>query len=400
MKCLTIAWKDFMIRFKDRRGFMLMILMPLILTFILGSALGGVMGEDATVFPKTNLGIVWKDDDPLARQFIRDVLQSRDLKPYIHIKMADSREALEEHIREGSIDAAIVFPNGWSRDLNNGKLKGLTILADPGKSLQSDILQTLSQTFMDRAETTAVSTKTVLSVAVDSGPEQMAGLSQEVADELKQAAQQQWHAVEEKSVGQKPVSGMQYYAAAMAAMFLLFNMMNGAKSFIHERETQTLARLFSTPTEKISILIGKFLGTLYFAVAQFLIFMLATRFLFGVNWGDNALQTLSVGAAFAIAVSGLSMLIASVIHTEKTADVVGGIGVQILALLGGSMVPLTLFPDMLRQIAHIAPNTWALTSLVDIMGGTAWSALALPIGVLAGIGAAAVTIGTWRLQAR
>lgn len=67
--------------------------------------------------------------------------------------------------------------------------------------------------------------------------------------------------------------------------------------------------------------------------------------------------------SYAICVSGLSMLIAAFIREEKTADVMGGIGIQILAILGGSMLPIYVFPDTLQTIANVAPNKWALTSL-------------------------------------
>jgi ABC-2 type transport system permease protein len=400
MKSFTIAWKDFTIRLKDRKGFMLMILMPLLLTAILGAALGGAMGDASTTFPKTTVGVFLQDRDPLSKQFINEVLQSKDLKSYIKVKKEGSQKALEDQIKKGSVDVAIVFPKGWSQDLNNGKLKNLKVLADPGKSIQADIVQSIAKTYSDRVQTVAVATKDILTQPVSAPPSNMATLSQNVVKDMRKTAGEQLNAVKDQSVGKKSVSGMQYYAAGMAAMFLLFNMTVGAKSFLNERESQTLARLLSTPVTKTNIILGKFLGTLYFAVAQFLIFMFATRFLFGVDWGKNTLQTIAIGISFAIAVSGLSMLIASLIKTEKSADLVGGMGVQILAVLGGSMVPITIFPDVLRKVAHIAPNTWALTSFVDIMGGTPWTTLMLPIGVLILIGVAAITIGTWRLQAR
>lgn len=53
-------------------------------------------------------------------------------------------------------------------------------------------------------------------------------------------------------------------------------------------------------------------------------------------------------------------------------DSIGGIGVQVLALLGGSMIPLALFPEALQQLAVIAPNKWALGGFLDIMNGTQW----------------------------
>ena len=68
------------------------------------------------------------------------------------------------------------------------------------------------------------------------------------------------------------------------------------------------------------------------------------------------------------------------------ADVVGSMGVQVLALLGGSMLPLSVFPETLRNIAFLTPNSWALTGFTSIMSGSSWSALWLPAGTLLLIG--------------
>lgn len=193
---------------------------------------------------------------------------------------------------------------------------------------------------------------------------------------------------------------MQYYAAAMAAMFLLFNVINGAKSIINERETETLARLMSSPTSKLSILAGKFLGNLYFVIAQFTIFLVVTSLLFHVNWGGNILQTGLIGLAYSIAVSGLAMLFAAIMKSSKTADTVGGVGVQVFSILGGSMIPLTIFPKTMQMVANIAPNKWALSSFIDIMAGTTWNTLTTPMIVLLLIGIVSIMLGTWRLQVK
>ena len=47
MKSLLIAGKDVKILLKDRKAILMMIVMPIVLTAILGSALKGVMGGEA-----------------------------------------------------------------------------------------------------------------------------------------------------------------------------------------------------------------------------------------------------------------------------------------------------------------------------------------------------------------
>jgi len=219
-----------------------------------------------------------------------------------------------------------------------------------------------------------------------------------LADSLQSVVNEPRNYVAVETAGEQPVSAMQYYAAAMAAMFLLFNAMTGGKSFHRERQMETMARLVMTPTSLQSILVGKFFGTFLFAFFQFTIFMAVTHYLLKVDWGANSLQTFFIAICYCIAVSGLSMVMAVFTSDEKMADVVGSMGVQILALLGSSMLPLSVFPEALRKIALLTPNSWALTGFTSIMSGTSWSALWLPAGTLLLIGGIAILIGSIRLR--
>lgn len=399
MKSFIIARKDFKIRFTDRKGFFMMIFFPIILTAILGSALSGIMSNSS--LPKTTVGVIQNDQDPIATIFVKDVLKGKDLTDLIAVKKVTSEKELRTLLRNEKIDVGIAIPDKWSGDIKNGKLKQVKLLTDPGKDVQGSIVETILQTFVNRVITTSESTKTVLTNSAPAlAPNDQKALAVQLTGSLEKLAKSKQNYFEEASLGKKQVSGMQYYAAAMAAMFLLFNVSNGAKAFINERDTETLARLMSTPTSKLSILAGKFLGNLYCILAQFWIFLAVTYFFFHVNWGENVLQTILIGFAYAIAVSGLSMLFAALIKNLKTADVVGGVGVQVFSILGGSMVPLTVFPKSMLTAANLTPNKWALSSFIDIMAGTTWDALVTPLVVLMMIGCVSITIGTWRLQVR
>lgn len=399
MKSFIIAWKDFKIRFTDRKAFFMMIFFPIILTAILGSALSGIMGSSS--LPVTTVGVIQNDQDPIGTIFVNKVLKGKDLTDVITVKKASTEMELQSLLKKGKIDVGIAIPNYWSKDIQSGKLKQVKLYTDPGKTLQSSVTETIIQTFVNRVMTVSESTRIVLTNSAGTlTPNEFKHLASQLTGSLVELEKTKQSYFQESSVGKKQVSGMQYYAAAMAAMFLLFNVLNGAKSFIHERDTETLARLMSTPTSKLSILAGKFLGNLYCMLAQFWIFLAATYFLFKVNWGENILQTILIGFAYSIAVCGLSMLFAALIKNLKTADIVGGIGVQVFSILGGSMFPLTVFPKAMLTAANVAPNKWALSSFIDIMSGTSWETLVTPMIVLMMIGCVSIIIGTWRLQVR
>jgi ABC-2 type transport system permease protein len=400
MKSLLIAWKDFKIRMKDRKGFLTMIVMPLILTAILGAALSDVMAGDGG-FSETTVGLFQADKDPIAEAFRKEVLLELE---FVNVNMADDEAELKELLSDGKIDVGLSIPKEWSEDLNNGGLKEIFIYSQTDKQIKASVIQSIVESFSERVKTISLSTTAVISdltksKVVTTGAVDMKQVADVIVADLDQAGQIQFD-IEEESIGKKMVSSMQYYAAAMAVMFLLFNATMGAKSIIQERSTETLARLMISPTSNSSILIGKFMGTLLFAFIQLMIFFCATSLFYDVNWGGDILQVLAIGIAYSVAVSGLSMILAAIVSEEKTTDLLSGVGVQIFAILGGSMLPIYIFPDALQTFANITPNKWALTSFLTIMSGTSWDKLFLPMSVLLLIGLLSLTIGTWRLKAR
>ncbi|MGH1259321.1 MULTISPECIES: ABC transporter permease [Bacillus] len=398
MKSFIIAWKDLKIRLIDRRGFIMMLIMPLLLTAILGSALSNIFDNGG--LPKTVIGYYQEGTDELADVLQKDVLQSKELKDGVKVKIVNSQEELEGMLKEKKIDVGIVIPNKWSEQVQDGKLKEPKVFIDPSKDIQAKIAESMIRSFSERVQTVVVSTKSVVTELAKSQHSNVEQVAKEVSGDLQTVATSGANNIEKGTIGKKTVAAMQYYAAAMLVMFLLYNITVGAKSVVTEQRTETLARLFSTPTSSFSILFGKFLGTLLFACIQLGMFIVATHFMFQVEWGGDLSQIVVVGMSYAICVSGLSMLIAAFIREEKTADVMGGIGIQILAILGGSMLPIYVFPDTLQTIANVAPNKWALTSFLNIMSGTPWDVLLPVIFSLCSAGIVSVMIGTLRLRTR
>ncbi|MBD7986030.1 ABC transporter permease [Sporosarcina sp. Sa2YVA2] len=382
MKSFLIARKDVQIMLKDKKAFLMMILMPIVLTAILGTALKGMMGESK--MPETIVGIYTVESSVLVDTVIES-LSEEDLA--ITMKQAESDKQLQEWIARKDVHVGVRVPKNWGNDATRNRA---TVVPISGQESAATIIQQLFEAFAQSANIIASSTEKVMeqaiAVSMQGNPVQMDAMQTELGETMQAVIVEQQDYVTEKSIGDETVSAMQYYAAAMGAMFLLFNAMHGGKTFHRERQTETMARVLMTPSSPWSFLAGKFMGTFFFAFLQFTVFLIATHFLLQVNWGSNSLQVFFIVFFYCIAVAGLSMIVAAFTTDEKMADVVGSLGVQVLALLGGSMLPLTLFPAALRKIAMLTPNSWALDSFTSIMSGTDWSALWMPATVLLGIG--------------
>ena len=65
--------------------------------------------------------------------------------------------------------------------------------------------------------------------------------------------------------------------------------------------------------------------------------------------------------AFVVNACGLGVMAGSFIKTEKSFSVAGSLGTQIMAALGGSMVPLYVFPDWVISIYKVFAQ-WSCTA--------------------------------------
>ena len=77
------------------------------------------------------------------------------------------------------------------------------------------------------------------------------------------------------------------------------------------------------------------------------------------------------------------MLIGSIASNDQQASSLGlGLGLG-MAAIGGSMVPLEIFPETFRTIAHVTPHAWGNDAFADLLQrGGSFQDVLYEIGVL------------------
>lgn len=187
-------------------------------------------------------------------------------------------------------------------------------------------------------------------------------------------------------------------ASSQLLLFVFLSSLAGSVTLIQARRRGIIARSVAAPVSIGAALVGQGLGRLAIALFQGLYIMLATAVLFDVSWGTPALTVL-VLLIFSTVSAGAAMLLGSLIDNEGAASGVGvGLGL-VLAALGGGMMPLEIFPDTLRTVAHVTPHAWAYDALADIQRRDAGLVDILgPLAVLVGMAFALVLAGTWALR--
>ena len=152
----------------------------------------------------------------------------------------------------------------------------------------------------------------------------------------------------------------------------------GARGYFLERTGGTLERLAAAPIGPGDDPAGKSLATFVYGVASLGTVAVVTSLAFHADWGPP-LVVLALIVALALTLVGLTALVITAARTERQAEGFASILTFGLVLLGGNFVFIGGAPPILRTLALLTPNGWALRAFTDLAGGADWTAAVTPL---------------------
>ena len=399
MKAWTIAWKDTLIRFRDRNGLLSMLAAPLIMAAIVGAALGNFSSTGSSPIRDIPIIIVNDDQGELGQNVV-DALISDDLADLLEPTLMDDLAAARQIIETGGTRAVIYIQSDFSDRLHeaNGaeaQTTAIQLYTDPAANvsplIMRSIVDQIAGGFSEAAISARVSHGQILAHAETLGPA-LANFDGILEEELGPSfAQGAIDRIELNSitVGDKEDAEFSIYAfiaPSMAIFFLMFAAFTGTRSILTEKTQGTFSRLLSTPTSLNQILVGKIGGTFLTGMLQFIVLVVASRLIFGLNWGSSLPGLILMMFAVVAAATSLGALVAALAKDANQANVIGGAIALIFAALGGTFGGTENFPDWLHPFSRMTITRWGLDGFTDLtISGLGLSDILLEAGVLLGI---------------
>jgi len=188
----------------------------------------------------------------------------------------------------------------------------------------------------------------------------------------------------------QPVLGIMM--AGQMAFFAFFTGAYSMMSILREEEEGTLARLFTTPVGRASILAGKFCSVFLAVTVQGIVLIAATHYAFAINWGEPLAVLLAL-IGQVIAAAGLGVLLISFAKTTQQAGPLLGGGLTVLGVLGGLLTVGMNMPEAFTRLAIFTPQGWVIKTWNAVLGGQSALDLIIPFIVLTVMGITMFTLG-------
>ena len=342
-KALAIAAINVRRLMKDRTGLFFVVIFPFLLIFVLGATFG------SGFTPRVGVAAA---QAPLAAEIVQRLRSVEG----IEVQTFASADAMREAVLLGDLEGGFAIPRRYDADLRDGRpveIPWVSLPTGAGGDLSLIVASVVDQ-------------QSSLVNAARLAQERGAADSFDEALARARAASENIPIVEVRTstAGNPEGSGLSTAAAQELTLFVFVTSLSAAAMLVESRRLGVSRRMIASPTSIATVLTGEALGRFAIALLQGLLIVLGSTVLFGIDWGNLGTIVLSV-ALLSLAATGAAMLFGALMRSEQQAGAVGVFVGLALAALGGSMVPLEIFPPVMERIAHLTPHAWALGAMED-----------------------------------
>ena len=407
----TMAVKDIKQMIRDRKALIITLLMPAVLTVILGFSVGRFIGGDINLTP-AQVGIVRSGDflsdqtrlsevieSPSAtienseisishltdnldqlnfeQMLLSEVFDLPDVRKFIHYQEYSKDQALEK-LSRGELTSVIIFPEQFNFQMwmsfitSAGAEITIELIQNPDQQIKSTIVQSILEIYTDMLSAAFKGRDVLLQSAIESG----AGFSvinqiDVFIDQISAGSQTIPELVPSGIEGRRQIQGLPYYAAGMGVMFMMFSAAFGASYTLREKQQHTMNRLLISGRSLPEMMAGRFTATCIFVFLQLSLLIAATVVFFSVTWGNYGhIILITIAASLTIgALTVLLSVITLICNDEKINGLFQSVIVPLFSLLGGSFVSTTFMPETMQAIGRVTPNGAAMQGYLKVLQG-------------------------------
>jgi drug efflux transport system permease protein len=327
----ALILKEFRQILRDRRLAMSLILPPTLQLLLFGFALNATVSN-------LRLGVVDDSRTPESRELVATMTESKSFQAagtYLSV------DELGKQIADGNLDAALIIPFDYARDLQRGRPTTVQVLLNAMNSNTATIGQGYAEGVI------ASYNQTLLGEGIHAQFQQIA------SPEVSRRGMVQLHPAYLYNPGLE--STWFIVTGVLGVLLILNGSLISSAAIVKEREAGTLEQLLMSPASTTQIIVAKLLPlfTLLFMMGLWALAIM--RVVFGIPFRGDIL--LVIGAAVLCLLCGISIgtFIATFTKSARQAQLTLFFVNPPLTSLSGAFTPVEAMPKWLQPIAQFNP---------------------------------------------
>lgn len=322
MNIVRIAVKEIKSDFRDARTLFFMLLFPIVLMFILGTALSHAFQWTISI---GDVRVFYKDQTAGQLSASIHAMAQAAKKAHIDFQKAPDDMSGKQAVQEGKADGYVeIGPHG------------VELYTNERNQIKGSVVEGAMAAFVGQYRLTmAVSQGQPGSFQTDRSPHE--------------------EYIQERSLRSKrKPRAMDYYAVAMTTMIALYSALPGSFLLRGERTRKTADRLLAAPVRKSEIFIGKLAGNIVVNFLCVAVVILFSKLVFHAYWGRHfSLVYLLLLTEVVLAIS-FGLGISYLARTEGAARTMAMVLIQLASIFGGAYFPI----DEAKWFVHLSPLSW------------------------------------------
>jgi ABC-2 type transport system permease protein len=339
----SVAYKEFLHIYRDRRVLLLVLTLPPLFTLLFGHAF-----ETGELTGIRSL-LIDRDNTPRAQEFVDIISKNKTF----HWRMGSSDTKNPADLLGQGVQAALVIPAGWNESLENGDPKPLLLYLDNGdintaSAVEGSVRESLGDFQLKQRDR-----------MIETLPEEVFELGKQLPVQIRKrfvSMMEMW-SVDRKLLYNPKSRVIDYVVPGIIGLILqLLTVTLMACTIARERESGTLYQLMVTALRRREIVIGKMLPYLVVSIFLVVVIMVVSRWHFGVAFYQ--LPALAVICLlFLLCSLGLGLLISAFSRTQTQAIQFSVFFLLPVFVLSGAFAPLEQLPKAIQYISELFPLT-------------------------------------------
>ncbi|MFL6588797.1 MAG: ABC transporter permease [Chthoniobacterales bacterium] len=342
---LSVAYKEFLHIYRDRRVLVLLFLLPPVFTLVFGHAFeAGEMNNVPAL-------LINRDQSDRAARFLKLIKENKTFAWRTEPASMTGEEDLLGH----GVQAALVIPQGWSESITKGAPVPLRLYLDGSDTNTADLLEGTVRKITGDFQKLATEQQEM----IDALPDEALDLGKKLPVQVRkqfESAMEPWP-IDHKILYNPKTRFIDYVVPGVIGLILqLITVTLMACTLAREREAGTLFQLMVTSLRRREIVIGKVIPYLAISVVLIIVIIVLTAWHFQVQFNNPAALAL-ICFLFLLCSLGMGLLISAISKTQTQAIQFSVFFLLPVFVLSGAFAPLEQLPLAIRYISELFPLT-------------------------------------------